>query len=141
MLDETIWEPSKRYASAVDLLHFEYFRLIFTTDARLFVGVNDQGKEPMFVMEGIEQIEAAMQGLKAYDRTFHQLGQQRVLERDGDTVSTETYCTASHFYRRDGQDRCYTMFIRYRDRLVKRGEGWLFTERLLHVDAEQGQPA
>ena len=135
------WLPAKHYAHLIDRRNYASLSELFTPDARLVVGANDQGATPVFEFEGTEAIVNAMSALDMYDSTFHQLGQQQILEYSAATLLTESYCTASHFYTQDDQSCCYTLFIRYLDTLVNDGEQWRFQARLLYLHGQQGVPA
>ncbi|MEM1110418.1 MAG: nuclear transport factor 2 family protein [Pseudomonadota bacterium] len=141
MNETDLFEPAKLYASGIDRRKFDRLRALFTPAATLVVGAREDGGAPNFVLEGIDQIEASMQVLNTYDSTFHQLGQQRIVAREGNEVLTETYCTAHHFHDKNGAPECFTMYIRYLDTLTEEAGTWRFVKRELYVDAEQGMPA
>ena len=115
------WLPAKQYTRLIDRRDYAFLSELFRADARLVVGANDQGAPPVFEFEGADAIVNAMSALDMYDSTFHQLGQQQILECSADPLLTESYCTASHFYTQDDRNCCYTLFIRYLDTLVNDG--------------------
>lgn len=141
METEDCWLPAKWYAHFIDTRDYAALPELFTPDARLVVGANTQGVPPVFDFQGTDAIVGAMSALNMYDSTFHQLGQQQILERATNTLHTESYCTASHFYTQADQNCCYTLFIRYLDTLINERGRWRFQERLLYLQGQQGIPA
>jgi len=106
-----------RYARGVDARDFALVASCFTPDAA-YRGALAQGT----IADALTALRAATQ---RYTATRHAIGGQSV-EIDGDTASSDTDCTAKHWFA-DG--RCRTVGVRYRDRLVRGPAGWLIARR------------
>jgi hypothetical protein len=53
---------------------------------------------------------------------------------DGDRAVGESYCMAYQLWDENGERKMQILSIRYLDRFVREGEGWLFAERQLIID-------
>jgi len=132
------------YALAVDRRDYETLRGLFVPDARLAIYAGDPAPDALrFEARGQDAIVRALRAIERYVVTTHQLGGQTVSfsnERAGslsnERARAETRCLASHLFVRDGTRFSLEMAIRYRDELVRIGDGWRFAERALAVDWE-----
>lgn len=115
-----------RYAAAVDRREFDQLRQVFVPEATL-----DTGRA---VRQGIDEILAAMEGLRRYDATSHLLGQQLLDEHEAGECRGHTYCEAHHLRVDDeGQRTDQVMHIRYHDVYVHTDGGWRIKTRRLEV--------
>lgn len=120
-----------RYAMAVDARTFEQLRGVFVDDAAL-----DTGRS---LRSGIEEILAAMEGLRRYTATSHVLGQQHLEARD-DGITGVTYCTAHHLSDTEQGRTDTVMHIRYHDHFTRTDAGWRIARRRLEVLWTDTQP-
>lgn len=111
----------ERYAATVDARTFDRFHEVFTPDAVL--------ETARGVRSGLEEIEAAMQGLHRYVSTDHRVGDSSVA-LDGETATGLVACEAHHVDD-TGADRVMT--ITYHDRYVTTPDGWRIAHRRLEV--------
>ena len=124
------------YALAVDRRDYETLRGLFVPDARLAIYAGDPTPDALrFEARGQDAIVRALRGIERYAVTTHQLGGQTV-SFSNERARAETRCLASHLFLRDGTRFTLEMAIRYRDELVRIGDGWRFAERALAVDWE-----
>jgi hypothetical protein len=124
------------YALAVDRRDYETLRGLFVPDARLAIYAGDPAPDALrFEARGQDAIVRALRAIERYVVTTHQLGGQTV-SLSNESARAETRCLASHLFVRDGTRFSLEMAIRYRDELVRIGDGWRFAERALAVDWE-----
>jgi hypothetical protein len=124
------------YALAVDRRDYETLRGLFVPDARLAIYAGDPAPDALrFEARGQDAIVRALRAIERYVVTTHQLGGQTV-SLSNERARAETRCLASHLFVRDGTRFSLEMAIRYRDELVRIGDGWRFAERALAVDWE-----
>ena len=124
------------YALAVDRRDYETLRGLFVPDARLAIYAGDPAPDALrFEARGQDAIVRALRAIERYVVTTHQLGGQTV-SFSNERARAETRCLASHLFVRDGTRFSLEMAIRYRDELVRIGDGWRFAERALAVDWE-----
>lgn len=137
---DTLNELGVRYARYTDRREFAKLAEIFSDDASIAVFPGDPAThQALYTMSGLATIQQGFQLLHRYPRTFHFVGQQLLLEASADSASGETYCVAYHFHNKNGQEHCYTMFIRYQDRFAKVDGQWRIVERQLIVDRTTGE--
>jgi hypothetical protein len=114
---------------------------LFTEDARVAVYEGEPGTvEPVQTLTGRDQLAAAFDGLRNYDKTTHFNGQS-TLTLEGDRATGETYCLAHHLWVEDGQRTLMVMSIRYHDTFVRQGGQWYFAERRLITDWIDRRPS
>lgn len=126
------------YAFAVDRRDDQALVALFASGAKLVLpGELARGGR----RDGFTELEPnqVVESVRRFVRTRHVVEQQRVL-RDGGAATGETYCTAHHLYRRDGELRDYVMTIRYLDEFVATAAGWRFARRTLVVDWVEDRP-
>lgn len=135
-----IRDLSALYARAADQRDFDKLRDIFTPEGTLGAYFGDPAAvEPLFKVTGVASIIQAFGALHRYEKTFHLVGQQLVLELDANSARTETYCIASHFHTKNGKPECVVWYIRYHDQLLKQGGVWKFKARTIIVDRSEGE--
>ena len=114
---------------------------LFTENARVSVYNGDPATtEPVQVLNGRAELEAAFSGLSAYQATTHFNGQSTITV-DGDTAGGETYCLAHHVYEVDGVRTLLVMSIRYHETLERVDGHWLFSDRWLIIDWTDSRPS
>ena len=132
MSDDTL-RLACRYAMLIDDRRFDELGSIMLPSIRI--------TDPGFpAMNGLAEVQSGMEKIREYDRTFHMVGNQ-LGEWGADGVwSGETYCIASHVYRRDGAEWKLDMAIRYQDRIVRQQDGLRFAARELRLAWMQDLP-
>jgi uncharacterized protein (TIGR02246 family) len=114
------------YARGCDTRDGDLFASVFTEDAVLELA----GRET----RGREKLAKIPEMLRQYERTYHMV-HNVVIDLAGDTATSEVY-SASHHLRpiekAKFSDR--VMYITYRDRFVRRPEGWRIAHRLVDVE-------
>ena len=112
----------RSYATAVDRQDLEAVAACFTADCA-YEGALGRGT--------IADALAALAGAFArYAHTEHVMETPEV-RLAGATAVAETACTAHHV-RHDGTR--FTVGVRYRDELVRRGGGWLIARRTVRTE-------
>lgn len=98
---------------------------------------------PGFVSRGLDQAQQSPGILRQmYLLTQHQVHNQ-IVSITGDEAVGETYCTANHILRPDGDSRktsAVVWAIRYQDRFVRTPAGWRMAKRALIVDWSETRP-
>lgn len=117
------------YALAVDRCSEADLEILFTADGVVVVPA------ALARREGPARLRPAgiIESVARFERTRHVVEQQ-LAWLDGDLARGETYSTAHHLYRRDGQLRDYSMALRYQDRFARTAGGWRFILREIEVD-------
>jgi hypothetical protein len=114
---------------------------LFGPDARLSVYAGDPAStEPVQILQGRAELEAAFAGLSAYQATTHLTGQSTI-SIDGDTATGETYCIAHHLHEVDGVRTLTVMSIRYGETIERVDGQWLFSDRRLIIDWTDSRPS
>jgi len=140
--------PASRAETESELLRlaFLYARAMDRHDPALLeqVMADDAVIEgPGFVQEGLAKTQQSPVLLqKMYLLTRHIVHNQTVTI-DGDTAEGETYCTASHVHRPEGDSNrtaALVWAIRYQDRFVRTPAGWRFARRALVIDWSETRP-
>lgn len=131
-----------RYADRADAADGPGLAALFTPDGQIVIDGDPAGPAPgRRVLAGHDAIVAAIDGLAAYDTTFHSVIQRTVAVTDaGDRAQGQTYCTAHHLLTVDGQRWDRVLLIRYADEYARASTGWRFTARTLEVRAEMHVP-
>jgi len=124
---------AERYAVSVDRRDGDAFASVFTEN-----GVIESPRGRVVGRDAIRGIANTMS--QFYERTFHAVLTQ-VADVSGQKAKAETYCIARHFNTDDaGAYSCYEMTIRYQDDCVRDNGVWLFSQRILVVDATRNFP-
>lgn len=117
---ELIRDLYARYAYGVDSVDMDLVRSVFHPDC-VVVGTMEQGTLDDY-LEGLEE------GLLMYDATMHFRGNQYV-EIDGDRGFAETWVIGYHMEAADSPIDSLVLALRYKDDLVRVGEGWKISRR------------
>jgi hypothetical protein len=129
------------YARLADRRDAQGQAALFTADARVAVYDGEPGTtEPAQVLNGRDELAAAVGVLRNYEKTTHFNG-QTTLTIDGDRATGESYCLAHHLWTEEGQRTLMVMSIRYHDTFVRQGGRWFFAERQLIVDWVDRRPS
>lgn len=137
---EALNELGVRYARYCDRREFDRLGEIFPADGLIAVHPGDPATHaPLYQMGSLAEIQGAFELLRRYEKTFHFIGQQLVLEADASTARGETYCVASHFHEKQGRPCNYVMYIRYQDRFARIDGTWKIQQRRLIVDRTEGE--
>lgn len=119
----------RRYAQTIDRRTFDELSSVFTEDARL-----DTGRA---VRNGLDEICAAMEGLRRYESTEHRVGTITVdVEPQMTTATGSVSCDAHHVGLIDGRRTDRVMRIEYHDRYRLTGAGWRIEARRLDLLGE-----
>jgi 3-phenylpropionate/cinnamic acid dioxygenase small subunit len=131
---QSIAETIYRYAQAVDRRDPDLLAAVFTADGWLHLGTYDgSAKELVARWRAAEPTD--------FLQTHHQVGNILVEFRGGGTAVAVTYLTALQRARHDGSLVDEIVRARYLDNLVKKGDGWLLSERRLVYDWSHVGPA
>jgi hypothetical protein len=118
------------YAHCADNREAQKQAELFTENAVVNVFMGKE-KQAVQTLHGRKELAEAFQALKQYDVTTHFNGQS-IVSINGDTATNESYCLAHHI--KYAEKTLLIMSIRYRDKLVKQNNKWLFAERDLFID-------
>lgn len=147
--EEDLRALSVAYASAVDDRDGVRFAELFVADGALVVPRYPEELEPVVTRVGTEALRTIPEGLRRFDRTFHQVtnGQFTV---EGDRASGEVQCTAHHLTATGraggppggpGPEAVDSVwFIRYRDEYVRTPTGWRITRPRPRPPMGRGAP-
>ncbi|MBO6538139.1 MAG: nuclear transport factor 2 family protein [Rhizobiaceae bacterium] len=119
---------AERYAFACDRRDADAFAGVFTSDGIL--------EAPRGRFSGHSELRGVIPMMeKLYLKTFHAVLSQQIEIAEGGALG-ETYSIARHYFEKgDGNPHCYEMTIRYRDSFRREGSAWLFSARVLAVEA------
>jgi hypothetical protein len=122
-----------RYARGVDRLDWDLVRSCYHDDA-----VDVHGGRTFNVDELIEYLRERLSRSAA---TVHFLGNQ-LIELDGDVAWAETYCLARHRDPVPGgsSQQDLEQFVRYVDRVERRGGQWRFASRTVVYEPGRVDP-
>lgn len=113
---------------------------LFTPDTVFEVWMDSRADAPTYVLQGREALAPVFDNLNTYEATTHFNG-QCTLHLDGHRASGVAYCLAHHVtVHDDGRKTMMIASIRYLDEMVRHGEGWLFSKRVLLVDWTDTRP-
>jgi ketosteroid isomerase-like protein len=119
-----------QYAQGLDRRDFDRAVACYAPDAHF--------QMPDSEFHGRDAIRQTVTGLARYNTTMHFMG-NHLAEINADRATSETYCTAYHFYDRDGAEQQYVMGMRYLDQLVRTPDGWQIVDTFAHIDWLRGQ--
>jgi hypothetical protein len=109
-----------RYAYGVDSIDLDVVRSVFHPDC-VVVGTMEEGTLD-------DYLDGLGAGLAAYDATMHFKGNQYV-EIDGDRAFVETWVVGYHMEAADSPIDHLVLGLRYKDDLVRAGDGWQIIRR------------
>lgn len=138
LLDEArIGKLLMRYAEALDRRDWAQLEQVFTADATAHYASIGQfaGREAI--------IGVVREALSACGPTQHLIGTVRVRVA-GDSATACCYLQAIHAGLGEHRSRTLTVWGEYRDRLVRRPEGWRIAHRelaLIHMSGDIGDTA
>ncbi|MDD3352074.1 nuclear transport factor 2 family protein [Zoogloea sp.] len=138
LLDEArIGKVLMGYAEALDRRDWPALEQVFTADATAhYTSIGHfEGREAI--------IEVVRQALSVCGPTQHLIGTVRIAVH-GDGATARCYLQAIHAGLGDYRDRTLTVWGEYRDRLVRRPEGWRIAHRelaLIHMSGDIGATA
>lgn len=139
MVEEELRALSTDYATAVDDRDGERLAGLFVGDGALVVPRYPEDLRPVVTRSG-EELRRLPEGLKRYQRTFHQLTNHRY-EVAGSLASGEVLCVAHHLSAGTAGPGIDTVwFIRYRDDCRRTDTGWRFVRRELHLQWVEDRP-
>ncbi|HEV3280198.1 MAG TPA: nuclear transport factor 2 family protein [Acidimicrobiales bacterium] len=141
---EELRSLSTAYASAADDRDGERFAALFLDSGELVVAVGPGEARPASHHVGHEALRRVPDGLRRYERTFHQVSNHRFAIQ-GDRAKGEVLCVAHHVLTttaegagEPGLDTVW--FIRYLDRYVRTDGGWRFERRSLYLQWVEEHP-
>lgn len=106
---------------------------LFTEDCHFEVWMDARAGEPSYILKGRLALEPVFAALNAYEATTHFNG-QCTLRLNGDHATGVTYCLAHHITAHDDGKTLMIASIRYHDEMVRIGDDWRFSKRVLLVD-------
>ena len=130
---QAIHQVMMRYCHGVDRCDVEMLKTSFWEDGACLYG----GQES----NAMDWSEGTVAALSTMVRTFHSVSNY-LIDLDGDTATSETYCTAYHQLR--GEDGSLTDMIvggRYLDRHEKRNGEWRIAYRHYVHDWNTNNPS
>ncbi|NLU81667.1 nuclear transport factor 2 family protein [Rhodococcus sp. HNM0569] len=130
-----IAELSARYAQAVDRRDRDALAALFAPDVTFTLPPALTGGDASTITGAREVADAVVGAVSHLIATRHVVHQQVV-----DGLTGELYCTAHHLYRREDSVRDNRIALRYADRYVAFGDGWVFASRSLTVDFSEDVP-
>jgi IS4 transposase len=128
-MHDELQQPSIRYAVGADRRDVDLFLSAFADGAVLRVFDPATADTPVSTRDTPERLANIIERLRAYEATFHLLGQSAF---DEQANTGEVYCVARHLDRTNNTD--FVMYIRYRDRYAQDEGGWRIAERDVLVD-------
>jgi hypothetical protein len=129
-----IRELVEAYAHCADRRDAKGQMALFTVDTHFVVYMNANDPNPSQELNSREALAPVFADLNKYVATMHLLGQTTILTLADDRGTAETYCMPHHLTLDGANRKLMIAALRYYDTFVKQDGGWLFAERLLHVD-------
>jgi len=137
---------STAYAAAADARDGERFAALFVEEGELVVPKVPTDLGPVVVRRGHAELRQVPDGLRRYDRTFHQVSNHQITV-EGDRADGVVQCTAHHASARSSDDPTQgpegtdlVWFIRYRDTYRRTDTGWRFARRILDLQWVEEHP-
>lgn len=137
---------STAYAAAADARDGERFAALFVEEGELVVPKVPTDLRPVVVRRGHAELRQVPDGLRRYDRTFHQVSNHQITV-EGDRADGVVQCTAHHASARSSDDPTQgpegtdlVWFIRYRDTYRRTDTGWRFARRILDLQWVEEHP-
>jgi hypothetical protein len=135
---------STAYASAVDERDGRRLASLFTPEGELVLPDVPRDLRPVIIRAGHEVLRHVPDGLRRYERTFHQVSNHH-FTLDGDRATGEILCVAHHVGPADpgpGPGKVVSgspavtdtvWYIRYRDDYRRADGAWRIARRELHL--------
>ena len=151
---------STGYAAAVDRCDGTMLAALFVPDGVLMVPDYPGDLRPVIARRGHDAIRRLPDGLRRYQRTFHQVSNHRYVVA-GDLASGQVACVAHHVTGAEGAEGAEgtedaegaggavgdrpagtdsVWFIRYRDDYQRTAAGWRIARRELHLQWVEEHP-
>jgi len=125
---------SVTYALAADAHDGRRFSSVFADGGSLTVRSSSRPELVLTAARGSDELAEIPAKLeRAYERTFHFLGQYQYIV-NGHGASGITYCQAGHLSIAGDDVRSHHMYLRYEDRYRRRGEAWEILDRTVWID-------
>ncbi len=141
--EQALRRLSAAYAAAVDDRDGAGFAALFVEAGELLVPDVPGELRPVVSRSGHEALRRVPDGLRRFDRTFHQVSDHR-FTIDGREATGEVQCVAHHVRAgrgaAGGPGTDTVWFIRYTDDYVRTAEGWRFARRTLHLQWVEEHP-
>ncbi len=134
---EELRSLSTDYGAAVDDRDGERFAQLFVADGELVVPKYPEDLRPVITRSGHDSLRRVPDGLRRYDRTFHQMSNHRYAL--GGALATGTVLCVAHHASFPGGTASVdggvdlVWFIRYSDAYRHTDSGWKFVRRELHL--------
>jgi hypothetical protein len=137
---------STEYAAAADARDGERFAALFVEEGELVVPKFPTDLRPVVIRCGHAELRQVPDGLRRYDRTFHQVSNHQIT-LEGDRAEGVVQCTAHHASARsrndpsdDAEGTDLVWFIRYHDTYRRTDTGWRFVRRVLDLQWVEEHP-
>jgi hypothetical protein len=114
-----------RYARGLDRRDFDLVASCFAKDAT----ASFSGEK---LAPGVEAIIEYVQAIRSVPTTMHFMGDM-LIDFDGETAQVETYATV-FVVESKAADGVQLRGLRYTDRLIRQGGGWVIADRVHCVD-------
>jgi hypothetical protein len=136
---------STGYAAAVDRCDGTMLAALFVPDGVLMVPDYPDDLRPVIARRGHDALRRLPDGLRRYQRTFHQVSNHRYVVAGGQ-ASGQVACVAHHVTGGEGAvgdgpaGTDSVWFIRYRDDYARTAAGWRIERRELHLQWVEEHP-
>jgi ketosteroid isomerase-like protein len=139
---------STDYAAAVDRCDGIMLAALFVSDGVLMVPDYPDDLRPVIARRGHDALRRLPDGLRRYQRTFHQVSNHRYVVA-GDLASGQVACVAHHVTGAEGAEGVVgdgpagtdsVWLIRYRDDYERTAAGWRIARRELHLQWVEEHP-
>jgi hypothetical protein len=129
-----IRELVEAYAICADRRDANGQMALFTEDTHFVVYMNAKDPNPSQELHSRAALAPVFADLNRYETTMHFVGQSIITTLSNDRASGGAYCLAHHVTGDGSKRHLMIAALRYHDTYVKKGEVWLYAERLLYVD-------
>jgi hypothetical protein len=133
-----------RYAAAVDACDVARLQAVFHPDGRLR-SYQPGADVPFADLTGHAQFAAVPNAMRGMYRATAHMMMNHLVEFDDDGASGEVLCIARHLTLDEADPVSINVIIRYHDRYVRHGGGWLILDRQIrfqwserHATADSG---
>lgn len=126
----------RAYATALDLRDFDLLRAVVTDPVHIDFTSYDPGRQAVDLSFAAwsEGLRPQLVGL---DATLHTIRDPRITV-DGDRATSVAAMRADHVLTELPGDPVFTLVGHYTDTLVRDGDGWRITRKVLTVTGERG---
>lgn len=124
------------FSNLADTKEIDKQVLLFTEDGEVESITNGQS----YLLKGREQLKQAFSGfLSNFQTVYHQNGQQ-IIELNGNTAETTSYCTVTLIGMEDGKQMKITLYAIYNDSFIKEDGKWLIAHRKSNFVLQEKMP-